>query len=342
MEKTTQNRNLLSQTMPEMTVVVQKATHSNEDLFFTNKAQKKMDKIFNEFKEVCYETKTNTVLDKATEPPNRPKNRYLNVLPTKDHAVTISPIEGVANSDYINADLVTPPNRRFTYICCQAPLPSTIPDFWRMIWERQCTVIVMLTKKADVYWPEEGKSLDYNTFSVHLNKVSPSKNGTIVRKFFLKSRNETTHNNKKDGNTLTSPEDSFEVTQLHFEAWPDFGVPENPEAIQELLTRVQLEADEKYPIVVHCSAGIGRTGTFVALHVLMNNHLYSDQSPNVKKTVLHLRSQRMGMVQTKEQYLFIYASLDKILKDHEKRAKVKRNLGFGLTSSFSLGDLNNK
>jgi len=229
------------------------------------------------------------------------------------------------------------------YICCQAPLPTTITDFWRMIWQHHCSVIVMLTNlveqkkvKAHVYWPsEEGETLTYGNMYVKLVQERQRSQGRITVRTFqigLKEKRVSGDSSSDSadeeqviiGDTLPVKK-MIEVTHLHFTNWPDFGVPKETQFFKDLLKEVEIRRQEKEPIVVHCSAGIGRTGTFVAIHISMLQHLLG-RDINIKETVLHLRSQRMGMVQSPEQYNFIYASVADIIKEQEKLSKMRKRV----------------
>jgi len=239
------------------------------------------------------------------------KNRYNNILPKEDTRVRLSLLPGIEGSDYINANRLTD---GFTnYISCQAPLNSTCGDFWRMVWEQDVSVIVMLTKihengqvKADKYWPTEiGEVLTYPLVTVTLINVyqSDQSENIDIRVLSLKS----------------SEEKERIVVQLHFLGWPDFGVPEESTGIRQLVNLTNFY--RKYgkslgldgPIVVHCSAGVGRSGAFIAIHQLLEQYFEFGALPQlaVYNAVNLMRTQRDGMVQTKEQYSFIY----KVIQD---------------------------
>jgi len=239
------------------------------------------------------------------------KNRYNNILPKEDTRVRLSLLPGIEGSDYINANRLTD---GFTnYISCQAPLSSTFGDFWRMVWEQDVSVIVMLTKiqengqtKADKYWPSDiGEVFTFPFVSVTLINVYRSDQSADIdiRVFSLK----------------TSEENERIVVQLHFLGWPDFGVPEDSEGIRQLVNLTNFY--RKYgkslnldgPIVVHCSAGVGRSGAFIAIHQLLDQYNEFSALPQlaVYNAVNLMRTQRDGMVQTKEQYSFIY----KVIQD---------------------------
>jgi len=236
------------------------------------------------------------------------KNRYNNILPKEDTRVRLSPLPGIEGSDYINANRLTD---GFTnYVSCQAPLSSTFGDFWRMVWEQDVSVIVMLTKihengqsKADKYWPTEiGEVQTFPLVSVTLINVYQSDQSAHIDIRVL---------------SLKSSEKERIVVQLHFLGWPDFGVPEDSTGIRQLVNLTNFY--RKYgkslgldgPIIVHCSAGVGRSGAFIAIHQLLEQFSEFGVLPQlaVYNAVNLMRTQRDGMVQTKEQYSFIYKAI---------------------------------
>lgn len=242
--------------------------------------------------------------------PNISKNRYEAVLPTPQTRVKLNLIHGIEGSDYINANYIdgeVAGSSKY-YIACQAPLENTLSDFWRMIWEQNCGVIVMLTdlnpSKATQYWPEEGKVSSYGNILVcHKNSFQLGE-GFIVRSLLLRLYQE---------GAVKTP--IREVVHLQYENWPDFGVPASTKPIQDLmllLTKFKERASSTYnlggPAVVHCSAGLGRTGTFIALHIAIQQ-ISTNSTPCIKQIVLNLRKQRRGMVCTFQQYAMIYTFL---------------------------------
>jgi protein tyrosine phosphatase len=250
----------------------------------------------------------------ATLPCNIGKNRYYDVLPLEHTRVKLSTANG---ADYINANFIDGeiPNSSRYYISCQAPLLSTRADFWRMIYEQKCTLIVMLTRlyeknceKANVYWPEgEGETVQYGGIAVNLKSISFMQDITI-RTFRI-------HVDTPNGIV------SRDVVHLHYTEWPDFGVPRSTKLLRQLIDLVDSYADRgKGPIVAHCSAGIGRTGTFIGLAICLEK-LKLGLPVNVMQTVRQMRKQRKGMVQTKEQYMFIYAALTDALREQYPHAR---------------------
>jgi len=258
---------------------------------------------------------------------NRIKNRFSNVLPPENTRVPLKMVEGEDGSDYINANFISGfiPGSEKAYIATQGPLRETFQDFWRMVWEQNSTVVVMLTKevedgrhKCDRYWPEEDESIITDLFKVTVSdQEETQKSELIERKLVL-------HN-------LTTNE-SRPILHLQYIAWPDHGLPTSTTAFLSLLEDADKFDYTKSPIIVHCSAGIGRSGTFCTVHATIEKLLYDlKEKPDVEptlstaKAVLHARAQRPGMVQTAEQYTFVYRAIlekaEAILKEHEKRQK---------------------
>jgi len=235
---------------------------------------------------------------------NRLKNRYTNVLPFDNNRVPIG-----ENNEYINASWIHGeiPNTQKKYIATQGPLEHTISDFWRMVWETNSSVIVMLTNiyeneriKCSEYWPSEDSLSVEDRWSINL--IEESKNEKLdkifIRKFAIIDgiKNETK-----------------QVTQLHYTGWPDHGVPNTPEDFMLLAELSQQYNKSRGPIVTHCSAGIGRTGTYCVIQNIMQKINYEQKNNpntpvkiNVVRSLLKVREQRLGMVQTKDQYDFLY------------------------------------
>ncbi|KHJ44465.1 Protein-tyrosine phosphatase [Trichuris suis] len=240
-------------------------------------------------------------------PENRPKNRYKNILPF-DHTriVLRNGSPDVPGSDYINANLI-----ERSYISTQGCLACTVDDFWEMVWQEESRIIVMATKEIERgkskcvrYWPEANQPTTTGfRKEIKLTLVAERVNSDFaVRTLCLsKRRNDE------------SWESRF-VYHYHFLAWPDHGVPANPGSVVNFLEEInQLETNlpDSKPIIVHCSAGIGRTGTFIAIDLILclvrKNGLQC--TIDIRQTVQMLRSQRSGMVQTEAQYKFVYMAV---------------------------------
>jgi len=295
------------------------------------------DPIFNGFDEEFNYIEHKTTQDQywgdyksAILPPNKNKNRYTNVLPPESTRVHLQIVNGEEGSDYVNANFIDGliPGSEKAYIATQGPLTYTFPDFWRMIWELNVAVIVMLTKevengrlKCDRYWPESDVPLFAGIFKVTQSDTEESSKDELIER-------KLTIQNIQTG-------ESRPLIQLQYIAWPDHGLPVSTTAFLALIDEAYKFNNTGGPIVVHCSAGIGRSGTFCTVHSTIEKlKLDLKQNPdkdptlNIVKTVLTARAQRPGMVQTKEQYMFVYlAILEKareILHKH-KEAKALRS-----------------
>ncbi|XP_072222533.1 receptor-type tyrosine-protein phosphatase V-like [Leuresthes tenuis] len=232
---------------------------------------------------------------------NREKNRYQVILPYDHCRVRLSVRNQNPHSDYINANFVPGGGSERDFICTQGPLPNTTADFWRMVWEQNVRIIVMVTALrhknivlCDKYW-----SLEQGTVYHGLYQVT-----TVTRKqgpdYFI-----TTVNLRQ----RDSPADRI-ITHYQYPSWPDQGVP-NTSSLSAFTEHVRqhLAAIPRLgPAVVHCSAGVGRSGTFVTLLWLMQLCARGIQ-PDIKTAVEDLRLHRMSMVQTLEQYVFVYQCL---------------------------------
>jgi len=276
---------------------------------------------FNDIERTTEKLNGKQIFESALSAANKTKNRYSNVLPPEKTRVKITPLDDIEGSDYINASFITvhaTQEEKYSYIATQGPLPNTINDFWKMIWEQGTEIIVMLTKeientkvgfakvKCDRYWPDTTDR--YGTIEVTVAEVE-ERNELIIRKFIIK-------------NCLNNSDETRDILQLQYTAWPDHGLPPSTTEFLHLIALVN-EANSHSPISVHCSAGIGRSGTFCAIHSTLETFKHSlksservgglDQefSPptDLIKSILELRDQRPGMVQTKEQYMFCYLAI---------------------------------
>ncbi|KAK2908728.1 hypothetical protein Q8A67_004565 [Cirrhinus molitorella] len=230
---------------------------------------------------------------------NKPKNRYANVIAYDHTRVALSNNDGVPGCDYINANFIDGYRRQGAYIATQGPMPDTFSDFWRMVWEQHSANIIMITKleeksrnKCDQYWPSRGTET-YGLMQVTL--LDTVELATYcVRTFAL----------FKSGSG-----EKREVRQFQFTAWPDQGVPEHPTPFLAFLRRVKAcNPPDAGPIAVHCSAGVGRTGCFIVIDAMLER-VKQEKTIDVYGHVTLMRSQRNYMVQTEEQYVFIYDAL---------------------------------
>ncbi|XP_048118160.1 receptor-type tyrosine-protein phosphatase eta-like isoform X1 [Alosa alosa] len=233
----------------------------------------------------------------ALAPENRTKNRYNNVLPYDNSRVKLS-IHGNPFDDYINASNMPGYNSRKEFIAAQGPLPVTVNDFWRMIWEKNVHTVVMLTRcneqgrvKCEEYWPVGQESKHFTNLIVTTTSEIPLEDWTI-RDFDVK--------NVKTAETRA-------VRHFHFTAWPDHGVPETTELLINFrhLVREHMDQYSRHsPTMVHCSAGVGRTGTFIAIDRLIFQ-IERDGVVDIYGIIHDLRMHRTLMVQTEDQYVFL-------------------------------------
>ncbi|XP_077399781.1 receptor-type tyrosine-protein phosphatase O [Vanacampus margaritifer] len=235
--------------------------------------------------------------DAADLPINRPKNRYTNILPYDFSRVRLISMHDDEGADYINANYIPGYKHAKEYIATQGPLPETRNDFWKMVLQQKSPLVVMLTQcnerrrvKCDHYWPFSDEPVMYGEISVEMLSENESPEWTI-RKFRLGYVDETR-----------------DILHLNYTSWPDHGVP-TVNAIESILQFVHIVRQQanrtKDPIVVHCSAGVGRTGTFMALDRLMQ-HIREHEFVDILGMVSEMRSHRLSMVQTEEQYVFIH------------------------------------
>ncbi|XP_070458535.1 receptor-type tyrosine-protein phosphatase C isoform X4 [Equus przewalskii] len=233
---------------------------------------------------------------------NQNKNRYVDILPYDYNRVELSDINGDAGSNYINASYIDGFKEPRKYIAAQGPRDETVDDFWRMIWEQKATVIVMVTRceegnrnKCAEYWPsmEEG-SRAFGDVVVKINEHKRCPD-YIIQKLNITNRKE-----KVTGR---------EVTHIQFTSWPDHGVPEDPHLLLKLRRRVNAFSNFfSGPIVVHCSAGVGRTGTYIGIDAMLEG-LEAENKVDVYGYVVKLRRQRCLMVQVEAQYILIHQAL---------------------------------
>lgn len=224
--------------------------------------------------------------------------------------------EDESESDFINANYVKLDEQTSQFVATQAPLTSTFSDFFEMIWNLKSKVIVTLTsvvedgkKKMDVYWPTDGLEC-FGHFGVELIKKT-QENSVIIRELRL-------HN--------YSVQETRNICQFHFQEWPDRGVPVSPQPLIQLNTmmkKYQMEQNCVSPPVIHCSAGIGRTGVFVTISSCIEiidalqkqfgkaiPRLVLNDKLDIHKLTLKLRQQRAGCIQNWKQYSFIYKALN--------------------------------
>ncbi|XP_061236457.1 receptor-type tyrosine-protein phosphatase eta isoform X6 [Neopsephotus bourkii] len=246
----------------------------------------------------------------AELPENRGKNRYNNVLPYDISRVKLSDRSSVSD-DYINANYMPGYNSKKAFIAAQGPLPNTIEDFWCMIWEKNIYSIVMLTKcveqartKCEQYWPDkQPKSYGDIIVTMVSEIILPE---WTIRDFTVEK------SNTAEGHT---------VRQFHFTSWPDHGVPETTELLinfRHLVHEYSSQNPIESPTLVHCSAGVGRTGTFIAIDRLIQQ-IEMENTVDVYGVVYDLRMHRPLMVQTEDQYVFLNQCVMDIIRSLKDR-----------------------
>ncbi|XP_061549979.1 receptor-type tyrosine-protein phosphatase F-like isoform X13 [Phycodurus eques] len=230
---------------------------------------------------------------------NKPKNRYANVIAYDHSRVVLTSVDAVPGSDYINANYIDGYRKQNAYIATQGPLPETLSDFWRMVWEQRSSTIVMMTRleeksrvKCDQYWPARGTET-YGMIQV-----------TMLDTVELATYSVRTFALYKNGSS-----EKRELRQFQFMAWPDHGVPEYPTPILAFLRRVKAcNPPDAGPMIVHCSAGVGRTGCFIVIDAMLER-MKHEKSVDIYGHVTCMRAQRNYMVQTEDQYIFIHEAL---------------------------------
>ncbi|XP_076175855.1 putative receptor-type tyrosine-protein phosphatase mosPTP-1 isoform X4 [Ptiloglossa arizonensis] len=249
---------------------------------------------------------------------NKAKNRYLNILAYDHTRVQLLACGGgppKKGHDYVNANYIDGWQRTRAYIGTQGPLPPTFDGFWRMVWEQKVSIVVMITnlvergrKKCDMYWPKKG-SETYGYIQVTLLREDVMATYTIrtlqIRHLKVKKRK----NGVNMGERI--------VWQYHYTGWPDHGVPEHPLPVLSFIRKSSnANPPDAGPIVVHCSAGVGRTGTYIVIDAMLKQAKCKNEV-NVFGFLKHIRTQRNFLVQTEEQYVFIHHALQEAIESGE-------------------------
>ncbi|VDO69523.1 unnamed protein product [Heligmosomoides polygyrus] len=229
------------------------------------------------------------------------RNRYRDILPYDRNRVTLSESEENPNG-YINASFISLPKGRTRFIAAQAPLPTTLEEWWKMVDEQKVLLIVMLCKlvemnkvKCERYWPVEiGQSLLFGHYEISLDGVD-----TFADDEYLLRRLRMT--NQKTG-------ESRVIHQLHYKEWPDHGCPSGESQLINMIEKMaELHESSDSPVLVHCSAGVGRTGTIISVNYIRELIESAElESLDLFELVMSLRKQRASMVQTQDQYQFVH------------------------------------
>ncbi|CAL9190677.1 protein-tyrosine-phosphatase PTP1-like isoform X1 [Musa acuminata AAA Group] len=239
---------------------------------------------------------------------NLDKNRYTDILPFDNNRIVLNSTRDSTSlrNNYINASLIglASGEKVSQFIATQGPLPETFEDFWEMVFEYRCPAIVMLTRvdnhrmmrKCANYFQAQNGLREFGKISIETKYTRTSDSSLVLRCLEVKHKE------------LVKP--ALSVLHIQYPEWPDHGVPEVTASVREIFEMTHHLPPEIGPIVVHCSAGIGRTGTYCTIHNTLQRVLIDDMSSlDLKKTISEFRSQRLGMVQTMEQYFFCYDAI---------------------------------
>ncbi|KZV48894.1 hypothetical protein F511_16701 [Dorcoceras hygrometricum] len=258
----------------------------------------------------------------AVDDTNYSKNRYTDVVPFDNNRVILKQCKDYRPSarGYINASFVRTSESVSGFIATQGPLPHTYEDFWEMIIQYRCPVIVMLTRLVDNfqtvkcgdYFQAEDGPREFGNICISTKWIQTTDTSLIIRCLEVSYKE--------------SEEPPLSVLHIQYPEWPDHGVPKDTFAVREIFNRIYSVPRDLGPIVVHCSAGIGRTGTYCAIHNTIQRVLVGDMTAlDLVNTITVFRSQRIGMVQTLEQYLFCYDAivdeLENMISDNSSRSR---------------------
>lgn len=271
----------------------------------------------------------NTYFKQGLRPENKAKNRFKNILPYDETRVKLSSGVESDGGDYINANFIEMANNKNTYIATQGALTNTCKDFWQMVWQYNAVVVHMVTNEVEKgrnkcyrYWPSKiGELQQHGLYCVTLD--SESNDGDYYTRHLSLA-------------LASQPNQKRKIKQYHYVKWPDHGVPPDPGPCLQGIMDMNKDMDDyearhrvRPPIIVHCSAGIGRTGTVIVLDVLI--HLITKYGMcvdiDIPKTISQIRGQRSGMVQTASQYKFIYDAILHFMTYHKVKAATAANVG---------------
>ncbi|XP_077436351.1 protein tyrosine phosphatase receptor type Na isoform X2 [Vanacampus margaritifer] len=255
------------------------------------------DRLQKEWEALCSYQADPSSVAAAQTPSNMAKNRQPESLPYDHSRVKLKRDLNPRKQDYINASFIFDHDpRQPAYIATQGPLPHTVVDFWQMVWENGCTVIVMMSalaeegqKQSERYWPDEGSSL-YHIYEVNLVSEHIWCKDFLVRSFYLKN---------------VQTQETRTLTQFHLLSWPADGIPTSTRPLLDFRRKVnKCYRGRSCPIIVHCSDGTGRTGTYILIDMVLNRMAKGVKEIDIAATLEHVRDQRPGLVSTKDQFEF--------------------------------------
>ncbi|XP_074680996.1 tyrosine-protein phosphatase non-receptor type 3 isoform X4 [Strix aluco] len=254
--------------------------------------------------EQLYRKKPGLAVTCAKVPQNMDKNRYKDVLPYDATRIILQGDEDYINANYVNMEIpsVGIVNR---YIATQGPLPHTCAHFWQVVWDHKLSLIIMLTTltergrtKCHQYWPDPPDVMEYGSFRVRCHSEDCTI-AYVVREMVI---------------TNVETEQQHTITHLQYVAWPDHGVPDDSMDFLEFVTCMRPKRIENEPVLVHCSAGIGRTGVLVTMETAMCL-IERNQPVYPLDIVRKMRDQRAMMVQTSSQYKFVCEAILRVYKE---------------------------
>lgn len=255
------------------------------------------DRLQKEWEALCSYQADPSSVAVAQTPSNMDKNRHAESLPYDHSRVKLKSEVNSNKQDYINASIIFDHDpRQPAYIATQGPLAHTVADFWQMVWENGCTVIVMMTalvedgeKQCERYWPDEGSSL-YHIYEVNLVSEHIWCKDFLVRSFYLKN---------------VQTQETRTLTQFHLLSWPADGIPTSTRPLLDFRRKVnKCYRGRSCPIIVHCSDGTGRTGTYILIDMVLNRMTKGVKEIDIAASLEHIRDQRPGLVRTKDQFEF--------------------------------------
>ncbi|XP_067676450.1 tyrosine-protein phosphatase 10D-like [Haliotis asinina] len=274
-----------------------------------------------EFEDICALSPKHACKASETDG-NKLRNRYVNILPFDHTRVKLRSLsdDDEDNADYINANYIPGKNSPREYIATQGPMTGTVSDFWRMIWEQEVSIIIMLSDlqergkpKVDMYWPKAmNEPVQLGDIIVEMINYSPL-NKYIIKIFQITNRNE-----------------SRKVRHYFLPGWQDFGANLTPDDVISFVrdVRMTVTPTDKGPVCVHCSAGVGRTGTYISLDVFQQaiDEENFDKELDVFDFVMKMRENRSYMVQTEKQYIFIHDTIKEMITKKKQEIAQRENI----------------